>query len=464
MAMRLAKGVEPIPGYVLVERLGQGGFGEVWKAEAPGGLLKAIKLVHGTLFSAIGEEEHVQKELKSLNCVKSVRHPYILSLDRYDVVSGQLLIVMELADRSLWDRLQQCRTQGLQGIPRNELLHYMAEAAEALDLMNLRYGLQHSDIKPQNLFLVHHHVKVADFGLVRDLQGMKAAETGGVSPLYAAPETFEGLVTRFSDQYSLAIVYQELLTGQRPFDGTNGRQLLMQHTQMEPDLTSLPASDQPAVRRALTKDPADRFSCCGAFVQALRTGDSGRVQLFRSAEVAARVVAGPAAPRRSTLDGRPIPAPPGPDTPMPDSRKLAPVSNGGTAVALERPPAPPQPAPAAVMRPSAIAVRCPGCSCAGQVPHVFKGRPVKCRECGLVFPVIGFADAASKSGDYLAAAKSPEAKSAVPEMEAPTSILIDIECPACGNVGPIPETYRGRRLKCRQCGCVHRDGLAPAGS
>ena len=63
----------------------------------------------------------------------------------------------------------------------------MEETAEALDLMNKQYQLQHLDIKPQNLFLVHQHVKVADFGLVKDLEGMQASVTGGVTPVYAAP-------------------------------------------------------------------------------------------------------------------------------------------------------------------------------------------------------------------------------------------------------------------------------------
>jgi serine/threonine protein kinase len=253
MQVHITKFSEPIPGYRLLEPLGRGGFGEVWKCEAPGGLLKAIKIVHGSFDSAVGGEEPVQKELRSLNCVKSVRHPFILSLDRYDVISGQLLIVMELADRSLWDRFEECKTEGLHGIPRDELLHYMAEAAEALDLMSQRYDLQHSDVKPQNLFLIHNHVKVADFGLVRDLEGMKAAAGNGVSPLYAAPESFNGWVSRYSDQYSLAVVYQELLTGQRPFDGTNARQLLMQHVQNPPALDPLPQSDRPVVYRALRK-------------------------------------------------------------------------------------------------------------------------------------------------------------------------------------------------------------------
>jgi serine/threonine protein kinase len=274
MAVRIENNGEPIPGYKLLERIGGGGFGDVWKVEAPGGLLKAIKFVFGDLADAGEDAQRAEQELKALKRVQTVRHPYILSLERYDIIDGQLLIVMELADRNLWDRFKECRSEGLPGIPREELLRYMEETAEALDLMNLQYGLQHLDIKPQNVFLVHNHVKVADFGLVKDLEGMAASVTGGVTPVYAAPETFDGWVSRYSDQYSFAIVYQELLTGQRPFSGSNVRQLILQHLQATPNVAMLPASDQPTILRALSKNPDERFPSCTDLVRALRGNDS----------------------------------------------------------------------------------------------------------------------------------------------------------------------------------------------
>src|SRR5260370_4754523 len=226
MSVRIEADAEAMPGYRLIERIGGGGFGEVWKATAPGGLHKAIKFVSSDLNNLGDTGQRADQELKALNRIKDVRHPYILSLERIerDKEDGQLIIVMELAERNLGDRFRECRSHGLPGIPRDELLRYMEEAAEALDLMNNSYQLQHLDIKPANLFVMFNHVKVAAFGLVKYLEGSQASVTGGLTPVYAAPETLDGIVTRVSDQYSLAIVYQALLTAPRPFAGTRIRQ------------------------------------------------------------------------------------------------------------------------------------------------------------------------------------------------------------------------------------------------
>ncbi len=212
-----AANAEPIPGYRLIEPLGSGGFGEVWKCEAPGGLYKAIKFVRGET-DAIHDDgpAGAEQELRALQRVKSLRHPFLLSLDRVEYVDGELVIVMELADRSLHDLLVEYQAAGKPGVPRAELLRYFAEAAEALDLLNLEHGLQHLDVKPRNLFLVGRHVKVADFGLVSSLAELSgnaphAVQMGGVTPVYASPESFFGAITLFSDQYSLAITYVELL-------------------------------------------------------------------------------------------------------------------------------------------------------------------------------------------------------------------------------------------------------------
>src|SRR5271168_473130 len=152
---------EPLPGYRLIEPLGSGGFGEAWKCEAPGGLFKAIKFVFGNLNSLDVDGARAEQELKALNRIKEVRHPFVLSMDRIEVVAGELVIVMELADKSLHDLYVECQTAGLVGIPRDNLLRYLRDAAEALDHMIEKHLLQHLDVKPRNLFLICDRAKVA---------------------------------------------------------------------------------------------------------------------------------------------------------------------------------------------------------------------------------------------------------------------------------------------------------------
>ena len=265
---------EPIPGYRLLERLGRGGCGEVWKCEAPGGLCKAIKFVDGErTFPDSGAGPAIE-ELRAIQHIKSLRHPFILSMERVESIDGELVIVMELADASLCDLLKDHRARGDIGVPRRQLLRYLGEAADALDVMNLRHGLQHLDVKPGNLLLVGDHIKVADFGLVRPLTDCEtscggALISGGLTAPYAAPELFRNAMSSSSDQYSLAIVYHELMTGTLPFRGKNARQLALQHTTAEPDLSGLPAQDRTAMARALSKNPAQRYPSCTEFVQAL---------------------------------------------------------------------------------------------------------------------------------------------------------------------------------------------------
>jgi serine/threonine protein kinase len=272
MLLTKERNAEPIAGYRLVEPLGSGGFGEVWKCEAPGGLFKAIKFVAGRTHGLDCEAAPAAEELEAIQHIKSLRHPFLLSMERVELIGSELVIVMELADRNLLDLFNERRSTGQAGIDRADLLRYLHEAADVLDLMNQRYNLQHLDVKPANLLLVSDHVKVADFGLVRrvaDRGDRAGVAPGALTALYAAPELYRNAISSSSDQYSLAVVYQELLTGTLPFSGKNARQLILKHCAAGPDLAALPLDDRPVVGRALSKDPAQRFASCCDFVRTL---------------------------------------------------------------------------------------------------------------------------------------------------------------------------------------------------
>lgn len=255
-------------GYVAIDRIGSGGYGEVWRATAPGGMEKAVKVVFGQC-----DDELAERELKSLERIREVRHPFVLSLERFEVVGGRLVIVTELADMSLDDCFRKYVAKDETGIPRDELTVYMRDAAEALDCLVERHSLQHLDIKPENLLVVGEHVKVGDFGLVKELATRTLnSMMGGMTPLYSAPEVFDDNPSPRSDQYSLAIVFQHMLTGHPPFPGRTPAQLAKQHTQAEPILQGLCDGDRQVVRKALAKRPEQRFSSCREFVAALAAG------------------------------------------------------------------------------------------------------------------------------------------------------------------------------------------------
>jgi serine/threonine protein kinase len=256
----LAPGTEPIAGYRLGRRLGRGGFGEVWQAEAPDGTPVALKFVPW-------DETTASAEFRAQAALDGIRHPHLLTVFGTWRTDHFLVIAMELAEQTLFDRLQEVQAQGLSGIPPGKLLEYFGQCAAAIDFLHER-DIQHRDVKPQNLLLVKGEAKVGDFGLARLLAHSATGHTGLLTVAYAAPEFFDGRTTRHSDQYGLAITYCQLRGGRLPFRGTLAG-MMAGHLQQSPDLSMLPDYERPVLERALAKQPAERWPSCQAFVQAL---------------------------------------------------------------------------------------------------------------------------------------------------------------------------------------------------
>ena len=250
--------------YRMLERLGSGAFGEVWKVELPGGILKAVKII----FRPIDHEE-AKRELDSLELIKGLRHHFLLQTISFQPSEDRLRILMDLADCSLRDLLKQSKKEGRTGLPLHDLAKWLHQAAEALDYLHAK-KMQHRDIKPENILLSEGNVRVADFGLARVQQTQRLVSGSGAgTPLYMPPEAWNDKQHANSDQYSLAATYAECRLGRRIYDSEGLSSLMTAHLHDKPKLDPLPADEQKVLLKALAKNPDHRYASCTAFADDL---------------------------------------------------------------------------------------------------------------------------------------------------------------------------------------------------
>ena len=166
-------GSVPFPGYKLIRLRGRGGFATVWEAEGPDARRIALK------FLSSGNSSSTTRELKSFQALQTLTHPNLLQTHRVWSLPGMIVIGMDLADASLLDLLMLYIEELEQPLEPEKLARYMVQVARALDFLNARkhriegrlVGLQHGDIKPNNILLLDDVAKLADYGLAAPTSG-----------------------------------------------------------------------------------------------------------------------------------------------------------------------------------------------------------------------------------------------------------------------------------------------------
>jgi serine/threonine protein kinase len=262
-AIPLQQGLEPYPGYRLSRFLGRGGWGEVWQASRPDGRSAALKflLCDNSLASS--------QEIRALQTVRQLHHPHLIRIDQVWCFSGYIVIAMELAEGSLLDLLKLYLSELDLPIVAEQVCHYLAQAAQALDFLNTRQhflegrrvAIRHCDVKPSNLLLFGDKLKVADFSLSAEATSSMWYHRRAGTLDYTAPEVFQGRLSDRTDQYSLAVTYCQLRGGRLPF-GDTPNTFQRGYVRPAPDLSMLSPAEQPILARALSPVPQDRWPSC----------------------------------------------------------------------------------------------------------------------------------------------------------------------------------------------------------
>lgn len=251
--------------WLILRRLGAGGVGEIYLAEQrPVGLRAALKLLSGD-----GPLARPERFLREAAALARLSHPNIVRLLAYGVHAGRPYLVMEFIDGA--------RTLARAGphLAPSEKRRVVLQLTHALEAAHAQ-GVVHRDLKPANVMLQAvvgepHFVRVVDFGLAKFAEDGDHTTVVAGSPHYMAPEQVaRDRIGPWTDVYALGVLVLELFSGERPFRGPTVNAVLMLKSDPGYDpVAEAEASLAPGLptvlRRALARDPANRFPHIAAF-------------------------------------------------------------------------------------------------------------------------------------------------------------------------------------------------------
>jgi hypothetical protein len=352
--------------YVLVDLLGKGGMGQVWRAKhGMLGRVAAVKLIRWEMLGA--DEERARQFLRRFEreaqATSSLHSPHTVAVYDYGVADdGTFYYAMELLEGL---NLEQLVTRH-GPLPPERVVYLLAQACDSLAEAHAQ-GLIHRDVKPANLYachlgLQHDFVKVLDFGLVKPIPGSGLLETSLTidgtalgSPAFMPPEVAEGkgTIDARADIYALGCVAYWLLTGHYVFDGDSPLHVIARHLTAPPPPPSartavaIPPGLEELILECLRKDPAQRPGGARELVRRLRALDLTPAWTAERAEAwwaehdpeAVKPAAAPDA-RAATVPSKPpagggrAPFLPPPVVPAPGVRPAAPVAAAAAVAAV----------------------------------------------------------------------------------------------------------------------------------
>ncbi len=252
--------------YMLIRKLGRGGFGEVWLAERKSKFVTtkvAVKLPHDEQI----DHETIKQEAQLWE--QASGHPNILPIIDADEYDGQIVIVSEYApDGSLDEWL---KTHGKMSVER--AIETTVKILDGLEFLHSR-NIIHRDLKPANILLQGDTPRLADFGISRALRTTASSQSSNVSGTFAymPPEGFDGKRSVQTDVWSVGVNLYQFLTGTLPFPQKEPSALIaaIMMREFEPLPADVPQSLKNVIAKALAKQPENRYASAGEMREDLR--------------------------------------------------------------------------------------------------------------------------------------------------------------------------------------------------